>query len=103
MNTTAPPVRGIPVPTTSTCAAASHEDGILRHREHLPADTARVALVGEKADSEWQTERFYHALPGKDKEVFTVPGYSHIDLYDKPGAVNPAVEKLTEFFKRTLK
>ena len=62
-----------------------------------------LLVVGEKADSEWQTERFYHALPGKDKEVFTVPGYSHIDLYDKPGAVNPAVEKLTEFFKRTLK
>lgn len=62
-----------------------------------------LLVVGEKADSEWQTERFYHALPGKDKEVFTMPGYSHIDLYDKPGAVNPAVEKLTEFFKRTLK
>ena len=61
-----------------------------------------LLVVGEKADSEWQTERFYNALPGKDKEVFTVPGYSHIDLYDKPGAVNPAVKKLAEFFKRTL-
>lgn len=59
-------------------------------------------VVGEKADSEWQTERFYRALPGKDKEVFTVPGYSHIDLYDKPGAVDPAIKKLTAFFKRTL-
>lgn len=61
-----------------------------------------LLVVGEKADSGWQTERFYNALPGNDKEVFTVPGYSHIDLYDKPGAVAPAVEKLTEFFKRTL-
>ena len=61
-----------------------------------------LLVVGEKADSEWQTERFYNALPGKDKEIFTVPGYSHIDLYDKLGAVNPAVKKLTEFFKRTL-
>lgn len=61
-----------------------------------------LLVVGEKADSEWQTERFYKALPGKDKEVFTVPGYSHIDLYDKPGAVNPAIKKLTAFFKRTL-
>lgn len=61
-----------------------------------------LLVVGEKADSEWQTERFYRALPGKDKEVFTVPGYSHIDLYDKPGAVNPAIKKLTAFFKRTL-
>lgn len=62
-----------------------------------------LLVVGEKADSEWQTKRFYNALPGEDKEVFTVQGYSHIDLYDKPGAVNPAVEKLTDFFKRTLK
>lgn len=61
-----------------------------------------LLVVGEKADSEWQTERFYKALPGKDKEVFTVPGYSHIDLYDKTGAVGPAIKKLTSFFKRTL-
>lgn len=61
-----------------------------------------LLVVGEKADSEWQTERFYKALPGKDKEVFTVPGYSHIDLYDKSEAVGLAVKKLTEFFKRTL-
>lgn len=61
-----------------------------------------LLVVGEKADSEWQTKRFYNVLPGKDKEVFTVPDYLHIDLYDKPGAVGPAVKKLTEFFKRTL-
>ena len=61
-----------------------------------------LLVVGEKADSEWQTERFYKALPGKDKEVFTVPGYSHIDLYDKSEAVGLAVKKLTEFFKRTV-
>ena len=61
-----------------------------------------LLVVGEKADSEWQTERFYKALPGKDKEIFTVPGYSHIDLYDKSEAVGLAVKKLTEFFKWTL-
>lgn len=61
-----------------------------------------LLVVGERADSEWQTERIYNALPGKDKEVYTIPGYSHIDLYDKEGAVGPAVEKLTEFFTRTL-
>lgn len=61
-----------------------------------------LLVVGEKADSEWQTERIYNALPGKDKEIFTIGGYSHIDLYDRPGAVNTAVEKLTEFFRRTL-
>ena len=62
-----------------------------------------LLVVGEKADSEWQTERIYNALPGKDKEVFTVEGYSHIDLYDRPGAVGPAVERLALFFTRTLR
>ena len=62
-----------------------------------------LLVVGEKADSQWQTKRFYHALPGKDKEVYTISGYSHIDLYDKPGAVNPAIEKLANFFTRTLR
>ena len=62
-----------------------------------------LLVVGEKADSEWQTERFYNALPGRDKEVFTVPSYSHIDLYDQPQAVNMAVGELIEFFKRNFK
>lgn len=61
-----------------------------------------LLIVGERADSEWQTERLYQALPGPDKEIYTIPSYSHIDLYDRPGAVNPAIEKLTAFFKRTL-
>lgn len=47
-----------------------------------------LLVVGENADSDWQTERFYNALPGKDKEVFTIANSSHIDLYDKPEYVN---------------
>ncbi len=61
-----------------------------------------LLITGEKADSDWQTNRFYQALPGKDKEVFTVSGASHIDLYDKPEYVQPAVDKLKTFFNRTL-
>lgn len=61
-----------------------------------------LLVVGGKADSGWQTERLYNALPGKDKEVFTIANSSHIDLYDKAEYVNPAVEKLAEFFTRTL-
>lgn len=65
--------------------------------------TQPVLLVaGSNADSKWQTERFYNALPEGDKEVYTVQGASHIDLYDKPEFVNPAVDKLAEFFNRTL-
>lgn len=62
----------------------------------------RVTYAGEKADSDWQTDRFFQALPGKDKKVFTIPGASHIDLYDKAEYVDSAVAELATFFRRTL-
>lgn len=61
-----------------------------------------LLVVGGKADSDWQTERFYKALPGVDKEVFVIKDASHIELYDNPEYVGQAVGKLNEFFKRTL-
>lgn len=61
-----------------------------------------LLVVGEQADSKWQTKRFYDALPGKDKEVFTIPDCTHIELYDKLECVNPAVKKLSEFFVKAL-
>lgn len=61
-----------------------------------------LLVVGDKADSGWQTRRIYEALPGEDKEIYTVKGYSHIDLYDRPGAVSEAVDRLAGFFDRTL-
>lgn len=62
-----------------------------------------LLVVGEKADSAWQTKRFYDNLPGKNKEVFTVAGASHIDLYDKKEYVDQAAAKLGEFFTSALK
>ena len=61
-----------------------------------------LLVVGENADSRWQTERFLDALPKGNKELFRVPGATHIALYDKPQFVNPAVARLTDFFRRTL-
>lgn len=61
-----------------------------------------LLIAGEKADSDWQTDRFFQALPGKDKKVFTIPGASHIDLYDKAEYVDSAVAELATFFRRTL-
>lgn len=61
-----------------------------------------LLIVGGKADSDWQTERFYNALPGTDKEVFVIKESSHIELYDHPEYVNRAVKKLDKFFTRTL-
>ena len=61
-----------------------------------------LLISGSKADSDWQTERFYNALPGKDKEVFVIEGALHIELYDCRQYVSQAVNKLNEFFCRTL-
>lgn len=44
----------------------------------------------------------YNRAGSKEKELTVLPGISHYDLYDQPKAVNPAVEKLTEFFNKYL-
>ena len=37
-------------------------------------------------------------VPAKPKELFEVPGASHVDLYDKDEFVTPAVEAIDRFF-----
>jgi uncharacterized protein len=36
------------------------------------------------------------------KELFIIPGATHIDLYDRPQFVGPAVVKLKDFFSKNL-
>ena len=36
------------------------------------------------------------------KELYIVEGATHIDMYDRPQFVTPAVAKLAEFFGRYL-
>jgi fermentation-respiration switch protein FrsA (DUF1100 family) len=36
------------------------------------------------------------------KELYVVEGATHIDMYDRPQFVTPAVAKLKEFFGRHL-
>ena len=62
-----------------------------------------LLIAGDKADSDWQTQRFYDALPEGNKEVFIIKGSTHIELYDKNEFVTPAVEKLVLFFNQSLK
>ena len=61
-----------------------------------------LLIAGSRADSKWQTDRFYAALPEGHKEVYIIPGASHIDMYDKPQYVAPAVDKLADFFTKSL-
>jgi fermentation-respiration switch protein FrsA (DUF1100 family) len=60
-----------------------------------------LMIAGGNADSLYFSENAYQK--GKQpKELFLVPGATHIDMYDKPQYVTPAVQKLTVFFRQHL-
>lgn len=60
-----------------------------------------LLIAGSKAVTLfWSEEALQKA---KDpKELFIVQGATHIDMYDKPQFVTPAVKKLKEFFVQSL-
>lgn len=61
-----------------------------------------LMIVGSKADTLYfSREVIERALD--PKELFIIPGATHIDMYDKPQFVTPAVAKLTEFFGKSLR
>jgi fermentation-respiration switch protein FrsA (DUF1100 family) len=61
-----------------------------------------LLIVGSNADSRYFSDNAY-AKAGKPSELFEVKGATHIDMYDKPQYVTPAVQKLAEFFGNNLK
>ena len=71
--------------------------------EQLDTISPRPLLViaGSKADTLfWSQEVFKKAK--EPKELHIVEGATHIDMYDRPQFVTPAVAKLTAFFGRHL-
>jgi fermentation-respiration switch protein FrsA (DUF1100 family) len=60
-----------------------------------------LLIAGAQADSLYTSEAAYKKA-NEPKELFLVPGATHIDMYDKPQYVTPAVEKLKGFFGRHL-
>lgn len=62
-----------------------------------------LMIAGDKADSLYMTEEAFAKATGtKNKELFKIEGATHIETYWVPKNVNQAVEKLTQFFGRTL-
>jgi uncharacterized protein len=59
-------------------------------------------IVGEKAVSAYFSEDAYQKAR-EPKELFVVPGASHVDLYDRPEYMKVTLKKLDEFFKQYLK
>lgn len=66
-------------------------------------DQPLLMLAGEKADTLYMTkDAFAKATGTKNKELFLIPGASHIRTYWVPEYVDIAVEKLQGFFVKNL-
>ena len=63
-----------------------------------------LMIAGSKADSLYMTQDAFAKASGtSDKELYEIPGATHIQTYYVPEYVNQEVAKLSEFFGRTLK
>ncbi|GAA2373535.1 hypothetical protein Cme02nite_02310 [Catellatospora methionotrophica] len=60
-----------------------------------------LMIAGTRADTKYCSEQAY-AQAKEPKELYLVDGASHVDLYDKPEYVTPAVERLDAFFDKHL-
>ena len=59
-------------------------------------------IVGENAVSKYFSEDAYEKA-AEPKELFVVPGATHVDLYDQPKYLKITLPKLDTFFKQYLK
>ncbi|MGW2035612.1 alpha/beta hydrolase [Streptomyces sp. NPDC001811] len=60
-----------------------------------------LMIVGTEAVTRHMTTEAFDDAQGP-KELHWIDGASHVDLYDKPEYVGPAVEKLVGFFGTRL-
>lgn len=60
-----------------------------------------LMIVGEHADTKFWSDEVL-AKAKEPKELFIVNGATHMDMYDKPQFVGPAVAKLEDFFGQHL-
>lgn len=66
-------------------------------------DCPLLMIAGSNADTFYMTEQCYSRATGtQDKEMFLIPGATHIKTYYVPEYVDMAVKKLTEFFGKNL-
>jgi fermentation-respiration switch protein FrsA (DUF1100 family) len=60
-----------------------------------------LSIVGTRAATSWMSvETFQKAVDSK--EIFWLDGASHLDLYGKQQYLDPAIDKLTDFFHDNL-
>jgi fermentation-respiration switch protein FrsA (DUF1100 family) len=62
-----------------------------------------LMIAGSKADTFYMTDAcFINATGTKEKELFLIPGATHIQTYYVPEYVEQAMKKLNEFFGKHL-
>jgi uncharacterized protein len=62
-----------------------------------------LMMVGSKADTYYMTDSAFSLATGtKEKELFLIPGATHIQTYYVPEYVDQAMNKLDEFFGKFL-
>lgn len=61
-----------------------------------------LMIAGSKADTIAYSENLYQKAASTSKELFTIEGATHVDLYDKDEFVDQAIEKLDQFFQKNL-
>ena len=62
-----------------------------------------LMMAGSKADSYYMTDSAFHLATGtKEKELFLIPGATHIQTYYVPEYVGQAMNKLNGFFGKYL-
>ena len=62
-----------------------------------------LMMAGSIADTFYMTEQCYSRATGtQQKELFLIPGATHIKTYYVPEYVDMAVGKLTDFFGKKL-
>ncbi|GAA3289746.1 hypothetical protein GCM10020295_02330 [Streptomyces cinereospinus] len=67
----------------------------------LIGDRPVLQIIGERAVTAWMAVEAHRRATGP-KEIHWIKGASHVDLYDKKEYVDPAVDKLTDFFIAAL-
>ena len=63
--------------------------------------SAVLMIHGEKAHSRYFSEDAFKKLKGDNKELFIIPGASHVDLYDNLEVI--PFERIRDFFQSSLK
>ncbi len=62
-----------------------------------------LMMAGSKADTYYMTDQAFNLATGtRDKELFLIPGATHIQTYHVPEYVSQAMSKLNEFFGKYL-